>query len=243
MITLFDIMNEQLPLGQMLAFCLRVIVSGLCGAVIGYERSRRFKESGIRTHSIVAMAASLMMVISKYGFADLGTGENLFAGTRGADAARIAAQVVSGVSFLGAGVIFKEGKSIHGLTSSAVIWVTAGVGLGIGAGMYLVGLFVTVAVVLMMVMMHRFTIGGDAFITSRLSITVQNGLAFQASLDEQLHALHATALESGIVKHGVHTDFDLYIKIPARTDGFQKLISFLSQHEDVMAFNASHERE
>lgn len=241
--TLIDLLNEQISLWQMLAFCVRILAAGLCGAMIGYERSLRFKESGIRTHSIVALSAALMMVISKYGFADLGSGANLFPGTRGADASRIAAQVISGVSFLGAGVIFKEGKSIHGLTTSAVIWATAGIGLAIGAGMYLLGLFVTLLVIALMVMMHRFAIGGDAFLTSRLHISVLNGLEFQKSLDAQLSRLNAAVLESGVVKRGEVTDFELLVKIPAKNDSFQSLIRFLSEDVGVQAFNASHERE
>ncbi len=240
---LLDLMNEQLPLQLMLAFCVRIIVAGICGAAIGYERSLRFKESGIRTHCIVGLSAALMMVISKYAFADMGEGSGLFAGTRGADTARIAAQVVSGVSFLGAGVIFKEGRSIHGLTTSAVIWVTAGIGLAIGAGMYLVGLFVTVFVVLLMIVMHRFTLGGDAFLSSWLQITVQDTVTFQKQLTKKFEELGVTVMENGVVKRGEETDFDLEIKIPLKSDGFNELIRFLSENEHVKAFNASHERE
>lgn len=241
--TLLDLMNEQLPLTQMLAFCIRIIVAGLCGAAIGYERSLRFKESGIRTHCIVGLSAALMMVISKYGFADMGAGGEMFAGTRGADSARIAAQVVSGVSFLGAGVIFKEGRSIHGLTTSAVIWVTAGIGLAIGAGMYLVGLFVTVFVVVLMIVMHRFTLGADAFLTSWLQITVHDTATFQEQITKKFDELGITVMENGVVKREDETDFDLEIKIPLKSSGFNELIRFLSENEYVKSFNASHERE
>ena len=79
-----------------------------CAACIGFERSKRFKEAGVRTHIIVCCAAALIMIISKYGFADLTAADGaVYNGTRGADPARVAAQAVSGISFLGAGVIFK----------------------------------------------------------------------------------------------------------------------------------------
>ncbi len=82
---------------------------------------------------IVALASALMMIISKYGFSDVGD----------YDAARVAAQVVSGVSFLGAGIIIKKNQSVEGLTTAALIWGMAGIGLALGAGMYSVGMAAT----------------------------------------------------------------------------------------------------
>ena len=130
-------LNSQFSLLQNLDFFIRILVAGLCGFVLGVERSRRFKEAGVRTHMIVCCGAALVMIVSKYGFADLtsATGE-AFNGTRGADPARLAAQVVSGVGFLGAGMIFKNGGSVTGLTTAAGIWAAAGIGLAIGSGMH-----------------------------------------------------------------------------------------------------------
>ena len=85
---------------------LRILIAGMCGAFIGYERRNRNKEAGIRTHSIIALGAALIMIVSKYGFPDV----NEY------DAARMAAQIVSGVGFLGAGVIFVRHGTVSGLT-------------------------------------------------------------------------------------------------------------------------------
>ena len=139
---LVNLINSRISLGQELEFFLRILVAGACGFAIGFERSKRLKGAGVRTHVVVACTAAIMMIVSKYGFADLtnAAGE-MFAGTRGADPARIAAQVVSGVSFLGAGVIFKNGLSISGVTTAAGIWGTAAVGLAMGSGLYYIGLF------------------------------------------------------------------------------------------------------
>lgn len=82
-------------------FLIRIILAAFLGLLIGLERSRRYKDAGLRTHSIIAMAAAVFMILSKYAFVDL---EGV-AGVKGADSARIAAQVVSGISFLGAGII------------------------------------------------------------------------------------------------------------------------------------------
>lgn len=134
-----------------LIFFLRMFLACICGAVIGYERKNRGKGAGIRTHTIVSLAAALMMIVSKYGFADLVD----FPGVRGADPARIAAQVVSGVGFLGAGMIYFNRHLVKGLTTAAGIWATAGVGLAMGAGLYYVGIFATVVVVFCQIFLHK----------------------------------------------------------------------------------------
>lgn len=124
---------------------LRIFISCILGLAIGYERKNRNKGAGIRTHAIVALGASLIMIVSKYGFTDIPD----------YDAARVAAQVVSGIGFLGAGIIFVRNNSISGLTTAAGIWATAGVGLAVGSGLYLIGIASTVLVVLAQVVMHR----------------------------------------------------------------------------------------
>ncbi|HAL63285.1 MAG TPA: methyltransferase [Clostridiales bacterium] len=134
-----------------LIFFLRMFLACICGAVIGYERKNRGKGAGIRTHTIVSLAAALMMIVSKYGFADLLD----FPGVRGADPSRIAAQVVSGVGFLGAGMIYFNRHLVKGLTTAAGIWATAGVGLAMGAGLYYVGIFATVVVVFCQIFLHK----------------------------------------------------------------------------------------
>lgn len=131
---------------------LRLVLACVCGGVIGYERKNRGKGAGIRTHIIVALASALMMLISKYGFADTVIGEN---GVRGADSARIAAQVVSGVGFLGAGMIYFNRHAVKGLTTAAGIWATAGVGLSIGAGMYTMGIAATFLIVIFQIVLHK----------------------------------------------------------------------------------------
>lgn len=131
---------------------IRMIAAGLCGAIIGFERLNRSKNAGVRTHCIVALGSALMMLISKYGFTDTSVGE---LGLRGADGARIAAQVVSGIGFLGAGTIFVHKNSITGLTTAAGIWATSGIGMAIGAGMYVLGFISTAIVVAVQLFFHK----------------------------------------------------------------------------------------
>ena len=108
---------------------LRLVCSVAVGTLIGYERHVRSKDAGIRTHAIVALASCLMMLISQYAFPDAGK----------FDASRVAAGVVSGIGFLGAGLIFAHEGSIYGLTTAAGVWATSGIGMAFGAGMYALG--------------------------------------------------------------------------------------------------------
>ena len=124
---------------------LRILIAGMCGAFIGYERRNRNKEAGIRTHSIIALGAALIMIVSKYGFPDV----NEY------DAARMAAQIVSGVGFLGAGVIFVRHGTVSGLTTAAGMWATAGAGSCIGAGLYDVGIMSTLCVAGLQFIFHK----------------------------------------------------------------------------------------
>lgn len=130
-------------------YLIRVVVACLCGGLVGLERTKRLKEAGIRTHIIVALGATLIMVVSKYGFGDVAD----------ADASRIASNVITGISFLGAGVIFVRGGSVKGLTTAAGIWATAAIGLALGAGMYTVGVLCTALMILLQIALHKFLPG------------------------------------------------------------------------------------
>ena len=128
-------MTEQL-LGELHSL-LNILLAVVLGFAIGYERKLRYKEAGIRTHTIVCVGSALIMVVSKYGFADI----------MEYDASRVAAQIVSGIGFLGAGIIIYRKHEIHGLTTAAGVWATAGVGMAAGAGMYVVAAGAAVVII------------------------------------------------------------------------------------------------
>ncbi len=130
---------------------IRMLIACLCGACIGLERSKRQKDAGVRTHIIVSLGSALMMLVSKYGFFDILQYNGL-----SADASRVAANVITGVGFLGAGMIFIRNASIKGLTTAAGIWTTSGVGMAIGAGMYTVGIFATVLMIVLQIILHTW---------------------------------------------------------------------------------------
>ena len=123
---------------------ISVLVAVVLGFAIGYERKLRFKEAGIRTHTIVCAGSALIMVVSKYGFGD----------SAEADASRVAAQIVSGIGFLGAGIIIYRKHEIHGLTTAAGVWATSGVGMAAGAGLYIVAAGATVILIAVQCLFH-----------------------------------------------------------------------------------------
>ena len=114
-------------------FILRLCVAGLCGTVIGLDRDYRVKDAGFRTHFLVAMGSALIMIVSQYGFADVLAHSGV-----GLDPSRVAAQVVSGIGFIGAGTIIIHRQLVRGLTTAASLWATAGIGLAAGGRMYIV---------------------------------------------------------------------------------------------------------
>ena len=124
---------------DMIDLFLRLLAAVVFGALIGIEREIRQKSAGIRTHIVVALASALMMIVSQYGFAGV-LGEPGV----GLDPSRIAAQVVSGIGFIGAGTIIIHRQLVRGLTTAASLWATAGIGLTAGSGMFLLAGVATV---------------------------------------------------------------------------------------------------
>ncbi len=221
-------------------FFLRIVVACLCGAAVGTERSRRFKEAGIRTHCVVACAAAVFMILSKYCFADLAVDSTgtAFVGDRGADPARIAAQVVSGLGFLGAGVIFKNGNSIKGLTTAAGLWATAAIGMAIGSGMQLIGLFSTLILVILQVLTHRFTVGNDSYSTSRLVIVARNSKYFHDWLLAQLNS-GIQVSDSSITRNENDTvTYHMTVRTSKNLE-FSELMALLDEKEDIISISNS----
>lgn len=134
---------------------LRIIISVFCGYFIGHERTNQGKHAGVRTHSIVAVASCLMMIVSQYGFENF-FNTAMYPGVEmRLDPSRVAAQIVSGIGFLGAGMIYVHKNTVTGLTTAAGIWATAGIGMAVGGGMYFIGITSTAVIVLVQLLMHK----------------------------------------------------------------------------------------
>ena len=165
---------------------LRIILAGVCGAVIGYERKSRLKEAGIRTHFIVASASALMMIISKYGFFDL-LQNATYASEVKLDPSRVASTIITGVGFLGAGAIFIRNNTINGLTTAAGIWATAGVGMAMGTGFYIIGVFSAFVILSVQVFLHKKNWFTDRVpISENIKLIVENTPGTLTEINELL---------------------------------------------------------
>ena len=125
---------------------IRICLAFAAGGIIGFERSSRRQVAGLRTHILISLGATCLMLLSIWLPRHLGSN---------ADPGRIAAQVVSGMGFLGAGAIIRLGSSIRGLTTAASLWLTAAIGLTIGAGMFIAAVTVTVLALITLFFLHR----------------------------------------------------------------------------------------
>lgn len=201
--------ESTLTLFDNLEFFVRLLLSAALGALVGLERSKRQKEAGVRTHCIIACTSALFMILSKYAFMDLVD----ISGIRGADPARIAAQVVSGISFLGAGVIFKNGNSIRGLTTAAGMWGTAAVGMAIGAGMYWVGLIEAAILVAIQIILHRFPVGADALTTQEILVEMADTQEMQDKFDELLKKHRGQVTESSLTREKGYLRMEITAKV------------------------------
>lgn len=205
------IIDGQLSIAECL---LRIIISGICGALIGFERSRRQKDAGVRTHIIVAMGAALFMIVSKYGFADIPLLD-----TMKVDASRIASNVVSGVSFLGAGVIFVRGGSINGLTTAAGIWTIAAVGMAIGSGLYVIGIVSAFIILAVQIMLHHWLPASENTMTHEIKITLEDTDGALKSLMKYMNEKYINVIETSVHRksEGV-IKIVLTVRIPKDTD-------------------------
>ena len=220
--------ESTLTLFDNLEFLIRLLLSAALGALVGLERSKRQKEAGVRTHCIIACTSALFMILSKYAFVDVTSIDGL----RGADPARIAAQVVSGISFLGAGVIFKNGTSIRGLTTAAGMWGTAAVGMAVGAGMYWLGLIEAAILVAIQIILHRFPVGADALTTQEIVVEMADIPELQAQFDTLLAAHHGQVVESSLSREEGYLRMEITAKLEPPIS-HEEALSFLKTNDGV----------
>lgn len=132
---------------SVLTLTVRLLIAAGAGLVLGFERELRAQAAGLRTHALVALGAAMFTIAGAYGFADIPRGPNV-------DPARIAAQVASGIGFLGAGAILRQGLGVRGLTTAATLWVSAALGVAAGAGAYAAALIGTGVVLIVLVVLR-----------------------------------------------------------------------------------------
>jgi putative Mg2+ transporter-C (MgtC) family protein len=142
---LLQLASSSLPTLNWDEALLRLALAATLGGLIGVERELREREAGLRTHLLVALGSALFTIVGAYGFHEfLESGQSVVR----ADPTRIAAQIVTGIGFLGAGAIIRQGLSVRGLTTAATLWVVAAVGLAAGAGYYSAAVITTALVLI-----------------------------------------------------------------------------------------------
>ena len=193
---------------------LRMIVACICGFAIGFERKNRAKDAGIRTHCIVAVASAMMMIVSKYGFNDMIEGMMFLEADVRLDPSRMAQGIVTGVGFLGSGLIFHQRGSTQGLTTAAGIWATSGIGMALGAGMYRIGVFTTIIMLIIQYFLHarnRFT---KTHKTKLLRVFGVSEEGYEKRMIEELAQKQISVSDVSIVKNeNNEIDYTFHIEI------------------------------
>lgn len=190
---------------QNFEFLIKMVLATVMGVIIGFERKSRNKGAGIRTHAIVSLASSLMMIVSKYGFFDIVE----------YDAARVAAQVVSGIGFLGTGLIFIKNNAVNGLTTAAGIWATAGIGLAMGAGLYAVAIFGTLLIVIIQILMHKDTFLSKDHLTITFEISLEDSFSTIREIRNCLERFKLEIQNVEIIKKSRTVIVRFYTFVPA----------------------------
>ncbi len=195
----------------------RMLVACLCGIILGFERHTRAKEAGMRTHCIVACASALMMIVSKYGFFDLVESSYEYASDVRLDPSRMAQGIVTGVGFLGAGIIYFQRGVLKGLTTAAGIWAVSGIGMAIGAGMYIIGIAATVIVLLIQIILHRRSALASGYKTKTIKIYDVEEDGFQQNATAEFKELDISVVDVSISRNiNGNLDYLFCIEVPQR---------------------------
>ena len=197
-------------------FILRLLLAGIMGGLIGLEREMRAKGAGIRTHFIVALGSALFMIISMYAFE----------GTDKFDSSRVAAGVVSGIGFIGGGVIIFQRNVIRGITTAAGMWVAAAIGLACGAAMYPLAAAATLITLLVLELLHFFHLRyGEKLVEMTLSSKDRDLLSSLDILKAQGVNVESYSLNDGKIQISLRLKLKDYLdqvrRLSAALEGFQ----------------------
>ena len=211
---------------------LRLVLAAAFGGLIGLERELREREAGFRTHTLVSLGSALFTIASAYGFHDfLVSGGSLVR----TDPTRIAAQIVTGIGFLGAGAIIRQGLSIRGLTTAATLWVVAAIGLTTGAGYYSAAAFTTVLVLISLwplrIIAHRVMVRFRAE-SNRLVAQLPAGVS-PAPLISELEQRGATLRALEVTHEADRRTVLLDVLLPPRSDA-PAIVARLSELENIL---------
>lgn len=225
-------MNSNLPAA--IELCWRLGLACVLGLALGIERALRSKEAGPRTHSLITIGAALFMILSKYAFFDL-AGE---ASNSGMDGSMIACQIVNGVNFIGAGLIFKGGRyNVSGLTSATGIWFSAAVGMACGCGLVPEAIFATAFIIFIQWFFHRYKIGGSSLTMQTLQLTVLNTPHIWRVLYRQQRR-YGMEILSAKVERLPHNQLALTLKVTTEEQlSFKKALRLMDQQPEIKSIS------
>jgi len=187
---------------EIIQLVIRLLTAAVLGAIIGFERESRGKGAGVRTHMLVAMGACLFILISKYGFED----------SERFDAARVAAGVVTGIGFLGGGLIIKSKTNmITGMTTAAGLWVTGAIGLGAGSGMVLMAIICTILVLVCLEILH--VVNKNLGYRQAMAIFSSHE---ESSLEEVIKQLSKQSNHFSLSKQGESYKLEVMLRVPKK---------------------------
>ena len=211
-------------------FVLRLVVAGILGVLIGLEREYRAKEAGYRTHFLVAVGSALLMIVSQHGFDDMLGKEGV-----GLDPSRIAAQIVTGIGFIGAGTIILNRQIVRGLTTAAGIWATAGIGMCAGAGMYALAISATVLTLIGLELLSRLfkNMGLKSFIIEFSTHNKDIPKIISSSLTKGEFMVVSYQMDERGTGDTATFDVTMVVK-SKRKDDEANLIALLNGYEDVV---------
>ena len=212
---------------------LRLGISCLLGGLIGLERESLERPAGLRTHILVCIGSALMMIVSIYGFTSYESVNK--------DPGRIAAQVVSGIGFLGAGTILREGVNVKGLTTAASLWVVAGIGLAIGCGQFFAGIAGTALVFLTLVLfgqMERRHWSNKYCDRVKLVIRDQPGQLGKVGMFFGKHGVSIKNITMHHVPEQKVINLEFVLKIPSGAD-MMPIIAELAEIDGVLSIDKS----
>lgn len=207
---------------------LRLIVAMVLGGIIGLERDYRAKDAGFRTHFLVAVGSALFTLLSMYGFAE---------GVR--DTSRVAAQIVSGIGFLGAGLIVFQKNVVHGLTTAAGLWVTAAVGMACGTGQYYLAAFVTMLMLVGLELLGHLVPKLGGMTNVRLSFSSVSKETVSKALENIRNDVADVVSFEMKNRHSSHGDlYDVQIEVRMRRKQRRDaLLNYLHDVDDVTIFS------
>lgn len=224
------------------AMVVRLVVAAILGGIVGIERGSGDKPAGFRTHILVCVGSALFMLVSIFGFGDVEGVASPMEGDYGQrrDSARIAAQVVSGIGFLGAGTILHEGLTIRGLTTAASLWIVSAIGLAVGSGMYFISAAATVITMITLVTFHtwekRFAVTNRSD-RSFIRVIGKNRAGFITDITGQLSLSSVQVKSLNVKTDKVKSNLclELYLKIGKSNTDVLDIVRQLEQIDGVIS--------